>query len=96
MGSPLQYDSLAEVRSRMAQVSPSLVHVDEVTGCPLGELALEDARANGESPMDASPFQRLVQNYYTTNPIARASVTMAKCTAEKAAKNCYSGTGVTL
>jgi len=96
MGSPLQYDSLAEVRSRMAQVSPSLVHVDEVTGCPLGELALEEAKSNSTGPMDASPFQRHVNNYYNTNPIARASVTMAKCTSEKAPKNCYAGTGVTL
>ena len=32
--------------------------------------------------MDAAPFRSTVGNYYMTDPISRASETMARCTAE--------------
>merc|ERR1719253_1520732 len=32
VGSPLKYDSLEQVRARMGEISPSLTHVDELTG----------------------------------------------------------------
>jgi NADH dehydrogenase (ubiquinone) Fe-S protein 1 len=94
-GKQLPYDTLPEVRERMAEISPSLAHVDELTGCPLTPLALAQAKANGKSSdLELSPFKRQVDNFYMTNPIARASVTMGQCVATKAPANAYTGNGM--
>eukprot|EP00658_Telonema_sp_P-2_P007614 TRINITY_DN12843_c0_g1_i1.p1 TRINITY_DN12843_c0_g1~~TRINITY_DN12843_c0_g1_i1.p1 ORF type:complete len:728 (+),score=220.21 TRINITY_DN12843_c0_g1_i1:1-2184(+) len=94
-GKTLPYDTIDQVRERMADISPSLTHVDELTGCPLSEMALAQAQAGGSSSkMEESPFTRQVSNFYATNPIARASVTMAQCITDKAPKNSFTGNGV--
>lgn len=91
-GSPLPYESLPEVRSRMGEISPSLTHVDELTGCPLAELALEQAQQQGKgTKLEPTPFKRHVTNFYGTNPIARASVTMGQCITQKAPENAFTG-----
>ena len=33
-----------------------------------------------EGPLDPAPFRSPIENYYMTDPISRASETMAKCT----------------
>ena len=33
-----------------------------------------------EGALDTTPFRSLIENYYMTDPISRASETMAKCT----------------
>jgi NADH dehydrogenase (ubiquinone) Fe-S protein 1 len=97
MGNTLPYDSLTGVRERMAQVSPSLAQLEELNACPLGELAVSTAAAGGSSSnLGNTPFKRQVTNFYGTNSIARASVTMAKCYEEKwsGVSHNYHGNGV--
>merc|ERR1712146_56804 len=89
-GAPLKYDNIEQVRARMAEISPSLAHVDELTGCPLSELALkQDKSGSSSAELELSPFERNMTNFYASNPIARASVTMAKCIAQKSPKTAY-------
>jgi len=35
-----------------------------------------------QGSVSAKPFASVIKNFYMTNPISRASVTMAKCTEE--------------
>ena len=39
----------------------------------------------GAGALSDQPFQSVVEDFYLTNPIARASVTMAECSASLAA-----------
>ncbi len=72
VGDPLPYDTLDALRRHMAQVAPVFAAVD-VPG-------QADWAAFGEAgKMDAAPFASPVDNFYMTNPICRASETMAAC-----------------
>ncbi len=73
LGHKLPYDSLAQLRRRLAEVNPVFAAVGAVTPAPWAPFGSEGA-------LDAAPFQSPVANYYMTDPISRASVTMARCT----------------
>ena len=75
-GHRLPYDSLAQVRARLAQANPVFEAVDEILPAPWESFG--DAAADGE--LDPAPFRSPVQNFYMTDPISRCSETMAKCT----------------
>ena len=74
LGSPLGYDDLPMLRARVAAEWPHLALGDSVTVTP--GAALADAAA------PAGPIALALGNHYLTNPIARASATMAACVAE--------------
>ena len=74
LGQVLPYDSLDGVRTRMADIAPPLARPDEVT-------ATAWAPFGGDGPMEAAPFACPVRDFYLTDPIARASTTMAACSA---------------
>ena len=74
LGRVLPYDSLGEVRTRMADIAPPLARLDEVTPTPWGAFG-------SDGPMEAAPFACPVHDFYLTDPIARASTTMAACSA---------------
>ena len=74
LGSPLGYDDLPMLRARIAAEWPHLALGDSVTVTP--GAALADAAA------PAGPIALALGNHYLTNPIARASATMAACVAE--------------
>jgi len=92
-GRPLPYESLDGVRARMAEVSPTLV-TEGVHDCPLTSIALQHA-AQSKAQISATPFDRVVDNYYMTNSINRSSATMAKCTAAKQPSYEFVGAGMT-
>ena len=75
-GHTLPYDSLAQVRSRLAEANPVFEAVDEIV--PAEWQAFGDDTA-GSAP-DPAPFRSPVGNFYMTDPISRCSETMAKCT----------------
>ncbi len=75
-GHKLPYDSLAQVRARLAVANPVFDLVDEIAPAPWE--AFGDPVAGGEP--DPMPFRSPVQNFYMTDPISRCSETMAKCT----------------
>ena len=74
LGAALKYDSLAEVRARLAAVNPVFAKVDEVVPAAWGPFG-------AEGPLGSAPFISPVGNYYMTDAISRASKTMAECTA---------------
>ena len=73
LGHTLPYDSLTQLRRRMAEVNPVFASVGAVTPAPWVPFGTVGA-------LDPAPFVSPVANYYMTDPISRASVTMARCT----------------
>jgi NADH-quinone oxidoreductase subunit G len=72
IGHPLPFDTLPELRHRMCQAHPILGETDRVTRAPWG--------AFGEPGLvDPTPFAYPIKDFYRTDPISRASHTMAQC-----------------
>ncbi|MGH7083201.1 MAG: molybdopterin-dependent oxidoreductase, partial [Acetobacteraceae bacterium] len=77
LGRNLPYDNLAQLQSRLATLHSSFAHVGIVppAGCT-------DPAAPPGDPAQMLPaaFSYPIANYYQTDPISRASPTMARCT----------------
>jgi NADH-quinone oxidoreductase subunit G len=72
IGSPLPFDTLRELRHRMRQMYPILAETDRVTHATW--------EAFGEQgPVDPTAFAYPIMDFYRTDPISRASETMAQC-----------------
>ena len=72
VGRPLPFDTLGELRRRMSQAHPVFAIADRVTRAawePFGEAG----------PVDPTPFTYPIKDFYRTDPISRASETMAQC-----------------
>jgi NADH-quinone oxidoreductase subunit G len=78
LGRRLPYDTLGRLRERLASVAPTFAAVDAVTSAAWGRFGID-------GPVDAQPFAYPVRDFYRTDPISRASPTMAAC-AEAAAR----------
>jgi len=76
LGATLPYDSLDQLRAKLFADHPTFGRVGYVseTAAPLDFAALGQ---KGE--LSEAPFASPVRSFYLTNPIARASVTMAEC-----------------
>ncbi|HET9160889.1 MAG TPA: molybdopterin-dependent oxidoreductase, partial [Caulobacteraceae bacterium] len=74
LGAKLPYDSLDELRTKLFADHPTFASIDYVAPAQpnLGALG-----AKGE--VADAPFKPAIADFYLTNPIARASVTMAEC-----------------
>jgi NADH-quinone oxidoreductase subunit G len=76
LGKRLPYDSLSALRQAIFKATPHLMRIDSIeTG---HADAIETLAAKGGS-VDKTPFKSPVEDYYLTNPIARASAVMAEC-----------------
>jgi NADH-quinone oxidoreductase subunit G len=75
LGKKLPYDNLAQIRARMVEINPLFGSVDKIHAAEWKSFGKADK-------IDAKPFVSIVRNYYMTDPISRASETMAACTAE--------------
>uniref|UniRef100_A0A4W4GTV3 NADH-ubiquinone oxidoreductase 75 kDa subunit, mitochondrial n=1 Tax=Electrophorus electricus TaxID=8005 RepID=A0A4W4GTV3_ELEEL len=80
-GAPLPYDTLEEVRKRLAEVAPNLIHYDDVEEANFFQQAHELSKAVSQSLLadPLIPPQLSVKDFYMTDSISRASQTMAKC-----------------
>lgn len=83
VGSPLPYDDVLTLRDRMWDISPTLVRYDilEPPSLDITKVGL-DLLASSKSSSSASstqPFVKPIKDFYRTDPISRASVTMAAC-----------------
>jgi len=72
VGRPLPFDTLRELRRRMWEAHPVLAEADSIT------------RASWETfgepgPVASDPFVYPIEDFYRTDPISRASQTMAQC-----------------
>jgi NADH-quinone oxidoreductase subunit G len=74
----LPYDDLAQLRAKMIADHPSFGHVDYAPGA--ADAASFDLTAFGAvGAVTDAPFVSPIGAYHLTNPIARASQTMAEC-----------------
>jgi NADH-quinone oxidoreductase subunit G len=80
LGSTLPWNNLSELRAAMYKAAPQLQSLDQRMPADSAELA---ALAESEGAMSGEPFRSPVTDFYMTNPIARASKTMAECSALK-------------
>jgi NADH-quinone oxidoreductase subunit G len=78
LGARLPYDSLTQLRASLAAAYPHLVRFDQIE--PADPAALS-AAAQLSGVIDKAPFRSAVEDFYLTNPIARASRVMAECSA---------------
>jgi NADH-quinone oxidoreductase subunit G len=82
LGKRLPYDNLASVRAAIAAQAP---HFAETGKAPAhaGADATAWSAVGAEGPLDhAQPIGHAIADFYLTNPIARASETMALCSRE--------------
>ena len=73
LGKTLPYNNILELRAHMAKTAPALAEIDT-----LAPSSWRDYGTAGE--MDNAPFESPIRNFYMTDPISRASETMAACT----------------
>jgi NADH-quinone oxidoreductase subunit G len=78
VGAKLPYDSLAQLRRDLFRAFPHLQRVGEVAPTD-GDEVRRLAALGGA--MDKAPFRSPIEDFYLTNPIARASAVMAECSA---------------
>jgi NADH-quinone oxidoreductase subunit G len=75
LGKPLPYDTLEALRARLEQINPVFARA----GLPLfGATQLEGPAGDPLAVGDA-PLVPAIADYYQTNAISRASLTMAEC-----------------
>ncbi len=72
VGKRLPYDNLGELRQRLIEANPVFGAVDQIKPAAWGAFGQE-------GKMAAAPFVSPVGNFYMTDPISRASQTMAQC-----------------
>jgi NADH-quinone oxidoreductase subunit G len=77
LGHKLPFDSLGDLRRALYKEHPHFMRLDQIEAGDAG--ALKKLGAGGA--VDKTAFRSSVSDFYLTNPIARASVVMAECSA---------------
>eukprot|EP01006_Ploeotia_vitrea_P009518 TRINITY_DN22506_c0_g1_i1.p1 TRINITY_DN22506_c0_g1~~TRINITY_DN22506_c0_g1_i1.p1 ORF type:complete len:730 (+),score=431.74 TRINITY_DN22506_c0_g1_i1:69-2258(+) len=75
VGKTLPYDTLTEVRARMADVAPHLARIGEVERTTFTESYVDSKAAKVDTK---APFARTLDNFFMTDPISRSSKNMAR------------------
>ncbi|MDR6659629.1 NADH-quinone oxidoreductase subunit G [Tardiphaga robiniae] len=76
LGHKLPYDSLAALRQAIFKAAPHLMRIDQIEA---GDAGAIKTLAGKGGTVDKTPFKASVEDFYLTNPIARASAIMAEC-----------------
>ncbi|MCW5737553.1 MAG: NADH-quinone oxidoreductase subunit NuoG [Enhydrobacter sp.] len=76
LGKTLPYDTLDQVRARLVAVNRTFAALEQQSPGAWGEFGTAGA-------MTDAPFVSPISNYYMTDPISRASKTMAECVASR-------------
>jgi NADH-quinone oxidoreductase subunit G len=76
LGKKLPYDSLGALRQAIFKAVPHLMRIDQIEP---GKADDVKALAGKGGSVDKTPFRSSVEDFYLTNPIARASAVMAEC-----------------
>ncbi len=79
IGHKLPYDTLGQLRQRLASAAESFANIDAVTTASWGVFG-------GDGPVGSQPFAYPIHDFYRTDPISRASPTMAACAEAAAAR----------
>jgi NADH-quinone oxidoreductase subunit G len=76
LGVKLPYDSLAQLRAALFKAVPHLQAIDAIAA---GSPADLEKLTGLSGSIDKSAFRSAIEDFYLTNPITRASATMAEC-----------------
>ncbi|MGJ4944410.1 NADH-quinone oxidoreductase subunit NuoG [Bradyrhizobium sp. HKCCYLS1011] len=76
LGKKLPYDSLAALRAAIFKAVPHLQRLDQIAPGAIGDLK---ALAGKGGSLEKAPFKPPFEDFYLTNPVARASAVMAEC-----------------
>jgi NADH-quinone oxidoreductase subunit G len=76
LGKKLPYDSLPALRQAIFNAAPHLMRVDQIDA---GNAADIKTLAGKGGSLEKAPFKAPIEDFYLTNPIARASAVMAEC-----------------
>jgi NADH-quinone oxidoreductase subunit G len=76
LGNKLPYDSLAQLRQALFKAHPQLQRIDQITPTERADISALAARGGA---LEKAAFGRALDDFYLTNPIARASAVMAEC-----------------
>ncbi|WP_342728810.1 NADH-quinone oxidoreductase subunit NuoG [Bradyrhizobium sp. B097] len=76
LGKKLPFDSLQALRQAMFKSYPHLMRLDQIE---VGKADDVKALAGKGGSVDKAAFKPTVEDFYLTNPIARASAVMAEC-----------------
>jgi NADH-quinone oxidoreductase subunit G len=79
LGAKLPYDNLEQLRAKLFADHPTFGQIDYAPGSTPAALDLSGLGVAGE--LGDAPLASPVRAFHLTNPIARASVTMAECAA---------------
>jgi NADH-quinone oxidoreductase subunit G len=74
IGNVLPYNNIAQLRARMEKIAPHFARLSEIV-----PSQLPDGVQPGRVVINAAPFDEFITNFYMTDPISRASKTMAEC-----------------
>jgi NADH-quinone oxidoreductase subunit G len=72
LGKPLSFDTLAQLRHKLIEAYPHFAKVDEREKAPWAAFGKDGV-------LDTTGFGLPIRNFYQTDPISRASKTMAEC-----------------
>ncbi|MBT5809452.1 MAG: molybdopterin-dependent oxidoreductase, partial [Rhodospirillaceae bacterium] len=75
LGKTLPYDDLPALRKQLHAACPHFTKIDSVEPSPWGAFGTPGA-------LSSTPLGSSIENFYMTDPISRASETMAACTRE--------------
>ncbi len=78
IGLKLPYDSLAQLRGALFKAFPHLQRIGKITPGDAQDIRRLAMRSGS---MEKAPLRSAVEDFYLTNPIARASAVMAECSA---------------
>ena len=73
VGKTLPYDDIAQVRARLAKANPIFKEPDTVKPAEWKSFGTD-------GKCDTSPFSLVIENFYMTDPVSRASAVMRDCT----------------
>ena len=85
LAKPLPYDDLGAVRRALIAANPVFGEIDAAPRSAWGVFGKD-------GPLDAAPFAYPIRDFYRTDPISRASVTMAECAAQLGSPEGKTGT----
>jgi len=86
LGHPLPYDNLGQLRARLIETNKRFGRLDALTPAAWGGFGKA-------GPLGSEAFRSPVENYWMTDPISRASPTMAECAATFLPQAAATGTG---
>ncbi|MBP0650568.1 hypothetical protein J8J40_26325, partial [Mycobacterium tuberculosis] len=78
LGVRLPWDSLSQLRAALYADHPRFAAIDAVEAAGVADVRALAARGGAVA---TAPFMPAIEDFYLTNPIARASRTMAECSA---------------